>query len=59
MKSFCTIALNDKHYIIASIHPNIEIRRYEVACINELYARQQRPNVHLNKIKKLKQKKIY
>ncbi len=38
MKSFCTIALNDKRNIIAPIHPNMEIRRYEVVCINELTA---------------------
>ena len=36
MKSFCTIALNDKRNIIASIHPNLGNRRYRVACINEL-----------------------
>jgi hypothetical protein len=36
MKSFCTIALNDKHYIIAYIHPNLGNRHYRVACIKEL-----------------------
>ncbi len=34
--NFFTIALNGKRNIIAPIHPNLEIRCYGVAPINEL-----------------------
>ncbi|HPW27417.1 MAG TPA: hypothetical protein PLY31_09805, partial [Tenuifilaceae bacterium] len=37
-ENFYTITLNYKRNIIASIHPNMEIRRHGVACINELAA---------------------
>jgi len=36
MKIFYTIAWNGKRNFMAPIHPKMEIRRYGVACINEL-----------------------
>jgi len=55
MKIFYTIALNGKRNIIASIHPNMEIRRNRVACINELPAKLKKTTVHINeRIDKLK-----
>ena len=36
MRNYYIIALNGKRNFMAPIHPNMEIRRNRVACINEL-----------------------